>query len=131
MGLNQARNQVNTFRVDRISGRPEILGEPATLAPADLNLIEYSREVLQMYDTDEPVEVSLLCENSLMKHLIDQFGLDVSTEVVDDGHFRATVLVCASPTFYRWVFGWCGKMKIESPEAVLEEYRQMALAALQ
>lgn len=131
MGFNHARNQLNTFRVDRISGRPEILDEPAAAAPADLNLTEYSWEVFQMYDTDEPTEVSLLCENSLMKHLIDQFGLDVPTEVVDDNHFRAKVLVCASPTFYRWVFGWCGKMKIESPQAVLEEYRQMAMVALQ
>ena len=131
MGLNHARNQVNTFRVDRISGRPEILDEPAAAAPADLNLTEYSREVFQMYDTDEPAEVSLLCENSLMKHLIDQFSLEVTTEMVDENHFRAKVLVCTSPTFYRWVFGWCGKMKIESPDSVLEEYRQMALAALQ
>lgn len=84
-----------------------------------------------MYDTDEPAEVSLLCENSLMKHLIDQFSLEVTTEMVDENHFRAKVLVCTSPTFYRWVFGWCGKMKIESPDSVLEEYRQMALAALQ
>ena len=51
--------------------------------------------------------------------------------MVDENHFRAKVLVCTSPTFYRWGFGWCGKMKIESPDSVLEEYRQMALAALQ
>lgn len=131
LGLNHGRNQLNTFRVDRISKQPDILEEPAAPAPEGLDLVEYSREVFQMYDTDEPTEVSLLCENSLMKHLIDHFGLDVPTEVVDDNHFRAKVLVCASPTFYRWVFGWCGKMKIESPEAVLEEYRQMAMVALQ
>ena len=84
-----------------------------------------------MYHTEEPVQVTLLCENDLMKHLIDQFGLDFPSEAVDDSHFRAKVLVCTSPTFYRWVFGWCGKMKIESPKAVLEEYRQMAMVALQ
>lgn len=67
-----------------------------------------------MYDMEEPVEVSLLCENSLMKHLIDHFGLDVETETVDDNHFRARVLVCTSPTFYRWVFGWCGRMKMKA-----------------
>ena len=77
-----------------------------------------------MYDMEEPVEVSLLCENSLMKHLIDHFGLDVETETVDDNHFRARVLVCTSPTFYRWVFGWCGRMKIESPAFVLDEYQR-------
>ena len=84
-----------------------------------------------MYDTEEPVEVSLLCENSLMKHLIDHFGLDLETETVDDNHFRARVLVCTSPTFYRWVFGWCGRMKIESPAFVLDEYHRMARAALE
>ena len=131
LGLNHSRNQINTFRVDRISRQPEILDEAATSAPDSLNLANYSREVFRMYDMEEPVEVSLLCENSLMKHLIDHFGLDVETETVDDNHFRARVLVCTSPTFYRWVFGWCGRMKIESPAFVLDEYQRMARAALE
>ena len=131
LGLNHGRDQVNTFRVDRISSRPEILEEPAAPAPADLNLGEYSREVFQMYHTEEPVQVTLLCENDLMKHLIDQFGLDFPTEAVDDGHFQAKVLVCTSPTFYRWVFGWCGKMKIQGPAFVVEEYHRLARAALE
>lgn len=84
-----------------------------------------------MYDTEDPTEVILLCENSLMKHLIDQFGLEFPTEVMDENHFRAKVLVCASPTFYRWVFGWCGRMKIEGPARVLEEYRRLVRTALE
>lgn len=131
LGLNHARNQVNTFRVDRISKQPVILDETAAPAPESLNLADYSREVFRMYDTEKPVEVSLLCENNLMKHLIDHFGLDVDTEIIDGSHFRARVLVCTSPTFYRWVFGWCGRMKIEGPPSVLEEYRRMARAALE
>ena len=131
LGMNHRRNQINTFRVDRISRQPEILDEAATPAQDNPNLANYSREVFRMYDTEEPVEVSLLCENSLMKHLIDHFGLDVETETVDDNHFRARVLVCTSPTFYRWVFGWCGRMKIESPAFVLDEYHRMARAALE
>lgn len=130
LGLNHARNQLNTFRVDRISRQPEILAEQAAPAPDNLNLADYSREVFRMYATEDPVEVSLLCDNSLMKHIIDQFGMDVETEVVDANHFRAKVKVCASPTFYRWVFGWCGQMKIESPAAVREEYHCLVKAAL-
>ena len=131
LGLNHARNQVNTFRVDRISRQPDILDEAATPAPESLNLADYSREVFRMYDTEKPIEVSLLCENGLMKHLVDHFGLDVNTEIVDDEHIRAKVLVCTSPTFYRWVFGWCGRMKIEGPDSVREEYRRMAQIALE
>lgn len=131
LGLNHARNQVNTFRVDRISRQPDILDDAAAPSPESFNLSDYSQEVFRMYDTEKPVEVSLLCDNSLMKHLIDHFGMDVETEIVDNDHFRAKVLVCTSPTFYRWVFGWCGRMKIESPVSVLNEYRHMAKAALE
>lgn len=125
LGLNHARDQLNTFRVDRISCQPEILNEQAAPAPGDLNLADYSREVFRMYATEEPVAVSLLCDNSLMKHIIDQFGMEVETEIVDANHFRAKVKVCASPTFYRWVFGWCGKMRIESPVSVFDEYHKL------
>lgn len=131
LGLNHSRNQINTFRVDRISRQPDILDEAAVPAPASLNFADYSRKVLRMYDTLEPVEVTLLCENRLMKHLIDHFGLDIETEIVDDSHFRTKILVCTSPTFYRWVFGWCGRMKIENPVSVLEEYHQMVKKALE
>ena len=78
-----------------------------------------------MYGADKLVEVSLLCELSLMMHVIDQFGIDVNTEVVDDTHFRATVQIYPSPTFYRWIFGWGGTIKIESPTEILEEYRAL------
>lgn len=131
IGLNHACNQVNTFRVDRIGRPPDILNEAASPVPESLNLADYSREIFRMYDTEKSVEVSLLCENSLMKYLIDRFGLDVKTEIVDQNHFRAKVLVCTSPTFYRWVFGWAGRMKIEGPPSALEEYRQMARAVLE
>lgn len=131
LGLNHGRNQLNTFRVDRISRQPEVLEEPSAPPPEDLNLADYSREVFQMYDTEAPIEVALLCENSLMKHFIDQFGLEVPTEIVDEGHFRAKVTVCTSPTFFRWVFGWCGKMKIEGPASAVKEYHRLARAALE
>ena len=131
LGLNHGRNQLNTFRVDRISRQPKVLEEPAAPPSEDLNLADYSREVFQMYDTGDPIEVTLLCDNSLMKHLIDQFSLEVPTEVVDEGHFRAKVTVCISPTFFRWVFGWCGKMKIEGPASAVEEYHRLARAALE
>ena len=83
-----------------------------------------------MYDTDEPQEVTLLCKESAMKVLIDNFGLDVDTTPVDDEHFQAKVMVCTSPTFYRWVFGFCGGIKIMGPEAVVEKYHEMVKAAL-
>ena len=40
LGWNHARNQINTFRVDRISRKPEILEEPAVPMPEHLNLAD-------------------------------------------------------------------------------------------
>ena len=40
---------------------------------------------------DMPQRVTLLCENRTMRNIIDHFGEDVDTEVVDANHFRATV----------------------------------------
>lgn len=39
-----------------------------------------------MYDTDKTQQVALLCENHVMKAMIDNFGLDVDTTVADATH---------------------------------------------
>lgn len=110
---------------------PEILPDDIVPIPDDFDPSKYSREVFRMYGTDELAEVSLLCDSNLMMHVIDQFGIDVDTEPVDDEHFRATVQLYPSPTFYRWVFGWGGKIKIESPSAVRKEYQTMLRDAIE
>ena len=68
--------------------------------------------------------------SSVMKYLIDNFGTDFESEVIDDDHFKATVNVCTSSTFYRWVFGFTGKIRILAPQNVLGEYKDMLRKAL-
>ena len=86
--------------------------------------------VFRMFDTDEPVTVQLYCHVSVMKYLIDNFGTHVETKVVDDEHFKATVSVCTSSTFYRWVFGFNEKIKIIGPQPIVDAYKEMLTAAL-
>ena len=83
-----------------------------------------------MYDTEEPVKVQLYCHVSVMKYLIDNFGTDFECEPVDADHFKATVSVCTSPTFYRWVFGFNGKIKIAGPQNVTTIYKELLQKAL-
>ena len=78
-----------------------------------------------MFSTEETVEVTLLCAEKLMKAVIDHFGPSVRTRPIGDSQFYATVKVCTSPTFYRWVFGWNGDMKIEAPVSVVQDYLNM------
>ncbi len=125
VGYSHMRNHIESFRVDRIKSQPRILKKAAMPMPEDFNISEYASEVFRMYDTDKPVPVTLLCENELMKYVIDQFGMDVDTQIVDEDHFEAHVNVCTSYTFYAWVFGMHGEMQILAPSSVKEEYREM------
>lgn len=124
-GYCDERDSVRTFRVDRIKKQPEILDAPAACKPDDYDVAKYTTEVFRMFATDEAVEVTLLCDNVVMKSIVDKFGMDVKTKSVGSDHFRVKVKVCAGPTFYRWVFGSGGKVKIEGPESVKEEYKEM------
>ncbi len=129
-GFCDERQDMRNFRLDRIAEQPKILNQIAIMPPDGYTPAEYSKYVFRMFDTDEPITVQLHCHVSVMKYLIDNFGSHVETEVVDDEHFTATVSVCTSSTFYRWVFGFNGKIKIVGPQSVLDAYKEMLSIAL-
>ena len=70
----------------------------------------------------EPCRVKLLCENTLMNSIIDRFGEDVATQVVDENHFSVEATVDLSSTFYGWVFASAGKMKITGPQEAVDGF---------
>jgi len=129
-GFCDERQEMRNFRLDHIAGPPELLYEAGVAQPEGYSPVDYSKQVFRMYDTDEPVQVQLLCHVSVMKYLIDNFGKEVPTQAVDGEYFTADVNVCTSATFYRWVFGFGGKIRIEGPEGVKEEYRNNLKKAL-
>ena len=63
--------------------------------------------------TDAPQRMTLLCKNRTMRSVIDHFGEDVATEVVDAKHFQATVDVAPTPPFFFWVFTFGGAIRVE------------------
>ena len=75
--------------------------------------------------------VTLFCDNSVMKGVIDKFGMDIKVQVRDEEHFSTKVMVCASPTFYSWVFQWGGKIKITAPKDVVKGYRELVKKAME
>ena len=130
-GFCDERQAMYTFRIDRIAEQPKILNQIAVSPPEDYSPAQYSKCVFRMFDTDQPEEVQLQCHISTMKYLIDNFGMDVKTEPIDEESFKANILVCTSSTFYRWIFGFNGKMRIMGPESVKTAYREMLRKALE
>lgn len=130
-GFCDERQEMRNFRLDRIAEQPKILNQIAVMPPDDYNPADYSKHVFQMYDTDEPIAVQLLCHASVMKYLIDKFGMDFDSEIVDDAHFKAKINVCTSATFYRWIFGFDGLIKILGPDSTVLEYKTRLKSALE
>ena len=129
-GFCDERQEMRNFRLDRIAEQPNILNQIAVMPPEDYNPADYSKHVFRMYDTDEPVAVQLHCHMSVIKYLIDNFGVNFETEVIDNEYFKAIVSVCTSTTFYRWVFGFNGKIRIIGPQPVRDRYKEMLSNAL-
>lgn len=123
VGWSEKHGKIAQFRVDRMTA-VEPLEHTAVQTP-DFDPAEYVRKVFGMYP-DNLCTAKLLCNNEVMRSVIDRFGENVRTETVDEQHFRATVEVAPSPPFFSWVFTFSGKIRIVSPAAVLEEMRDMA-----
>lgn len=125
VGYSDKHEKIITFRVDRIA-TPALSDEPAMPKPDDFDITLYTKSVFQMYNGSAPQAVTLKCENGLMKSIIDRFGENVKTAILDDEHFSATIDVSVSPTFYGWVFSFGGRMEIVSPERVASDYLALA-----
>lgn len=128
LGYSDIHEKVVKFRVDRMVDM-KISEKAAVRKPKDFEVSDYFSQIFSMYDGEE-CRVTLLCENDLMKSIIDRFGESVFTAPSDAKHFVVETTVSLSQTFYGWVFSFGGKMKITSPqqaidgfEAILEKFK--------
>ena len=123
VGWSEKHGKLAQFRVDRMVAVES--SDQAAVCMPDFDPAEYVRKIFGMYP-DDLCTVELLCENEVMRSVIDRFGEEVSTVTADDGHFKAIVEVAPSPPFFAWVFTFCGKIRIVGPAEVLDEMRGMA-----
>ena len=123
LGYSESHGKAITFRIDRIAA-PERTDIDAVPAPEGFDLADYVKSVFSMYD-GPLLDVTLKCENSMMKTIVDRYGEGVHTSFADSGHFYATVSASASKTFYGWVFGMDGAVEITEPREAVEVYRDM------
>lgn len=124
IGYSEKHGKVVTFRVDRIV-ELDILDEDIISEPEGFTMANYAKTCIEMYD-GELQKVELLCDNELMKHVIDKFGDGIKVEKVSENQFMATVNVAASKTFYAWCFRFAGQMRIIGPRSILDNYIGMA-----
>ncbi len=115
------------FRVDRMSDIKiidEVQENVESIMGENFSVGEYSRKLFSMY-SGESSRVEILCENRMMNSVIDRFGKDVFVMKVDDEHFKVSVNVDLSPTFFAWIFTFGGKMKISAPEEAKAKFNEV------
>lgn len=128
LGYSDKRETVTAFRIDRMK-TPKIMEEDAVPKPEGFDVSAYSNKVFQLFSGEETT-VELECDTSLMKYVIDRFGIDVETEELSEEKFLAKVPVDLSPTFYGWVFQFGGGIRIIGPEEAVGAYMKMLNASL-
>ncbi len=67
---------------------PKIMEEDGVPKPEGFDVSAYSNKVFQMFSGEETT-VKLECDTSLMKYVIDRFGIDVETEELSEDKFFA------------------------------------------
>lgn len=130
VGFSEKHGKVATFRVDRIYSVPKLLEEPAVPRPKDYTIADFSEKAFHLFDKEHE-RVTLLCDDGMMNTVLDHFGEKIKTERADETHFRTTVEVALSPTFYSWVFEFGGGIRIEAPQSVKEAYHERLCAAME
>ncbi len=121
--FSEKYNDFTHYRVDRMTNI-EIVDQPRTILPDNeqFNIAEYSKKVFNMFGGEEET-VKLKFDNSLVNAVIDRFGKDVMLDKVDENSFSVRINVAISSTFFAWLTQFGNKVKILSPESVIEKYQ--------
>ena len=130
VGWADNRSEVRSFRIDRMAV-PMLTDEPAVPRPEGFDPYAYYCTLTKMYGKGPEMDITLCCDDTLMNNIIDRFGDDFAFERADESHFRATVHVNASDTFWGWVFEYVGRMKVEAPAEAKQMYRERLSRALE
>lgn len=128
VGWSDKRETMAAYRIDRME-EPQILDEKVIKKPRGFRVTDYSHKVFEMFAGEE-VRVKLECRNDLMKYVIDRFGMKFETERATDETTYCYVDVCLSPTFYGWVFGFKGNIRILEPKEAVDEMRDMSISMI-
>ena len=127
LGYSERHGKIVKFRVDRME-KGAMTDKSAVKKPAGFEPVKNKKNIIAMYD-GKMETVRLKCTADMMKVIIDRFGKDVHTEPCNEG-FIAEVNAAVSPTFFGWVFGFAGKIRIIAPQSVTDEYIKAAKNAI-
>lgn len=111
------------YRVDRMEAVEIENDSVSEESIQESDIAQYTEQVFKMYGGPQE-DVTLQFDHSLIGVVYDKFGENIKMIRINESNCVATVKVQISPTFWGWIFQFAGKMKIISPNPVIEEYKK-------
>jgi len=126
----ERHGKLSHFRVDKMENI-EMLDDRRLAPPdkKDFNPAEYSKKVFNMFGGDEE-QIRLQFDNSLIGVVLDRFGKEIPVVKADARSFIVSVDAFLSPTLLGWIFSFGDKVKILSPQSLVDRLRQKAVESL-
>jgi len=87
----------------------------------DFDSETYRKQVFSMFG-GELEKVTIQFDKELLSDVYDKFGTDIQIHKSNDGTLTTTIEVQVSKTFFLWVVGTLGKVKIIEPSQVAEKF---------
>lgn len=124
-------NSTANYRVDRMDA-VEVIDEPISEKALELrsSIGEYTEQAIKMYGGNQTAVV-LEFNSKLAGAVYDRFGESTNMMPAGDDKLVATIRVQLSPTFWGWLFQFGSQMRVISPDAVIDEYKNRATELLQ
>ena len=126
VGFDSAAGRIKHYRVDKMlhirMSEEEREGREHFNR---LDMADYTKKSFGMFGGKEQT-VRLLVDNSLAGVMIDRFGKDVMLIPADADHFTVNVNVYVSKQFLGWVFSLGERVKLISPDEVVEQMKKEA-----
>lgn len=88
----------------------------------DIDLSKYSKKFFSMFG-GKVQSIKLRVDSDLMGVITDKFGKNIIIKKIDKDIFEVTVEIAVSPQFFGWVTSFSGKIKIISPDDVVDDFK--------
>lgn len=122
--FSKGHDDLVTYRLDKMeSVKVEELEREPHPEYELFNTEEYRKQVFSMFG-GESQNVTLLFTANILSDMFDRFGDDIRIKKADEETYSVDVTVQISKTFFAWIVGTQGKVKIKSPRKVIDEFNE-------
>lgn len=120
--FSNSHDNIVTYRLDKMENvRVEASDREPHQEYALFNTEEYRKQAFSMF-SGELQKVSIRFTPDIFSDIFDHFGDNLKIRRIDENTLAVEVTVQVSKTFFSWVVGTQGKVKIKSPTKVLAEF---------